>query len=139
MQSFYAEVRKTNGDQYESNSLARIDRYLKENNYHISVIRDRVFSTSRAVLEGNCKNLRDHGKDKWPNKPSSLSESKINIWWECGQLGTDSAMSLRNTIWWLFTLHFGFRGWQEHHSMTVSISRLKMMILVMSSWRFPKE
>ena len=68
MQSFYAEVRKTNGDEYEPNSLASmqagIDRYLKENNYHVSIIRDRVFSTSRAVLEGKCKNLREHEKGK---------------------------------------------------------------------------
>ena len=44
LQSFYAEVRKTNGDEYEPNSLASmqagIDRYLKENNYHVSIIRD---------------------------------------------------------------------------------------------------
>ena len=39
-----------------------IDRYLKENNYHVSIIRDRVFLTSRAVVEGKCKNLREHGK-----------------------------------------------------------------------------
>ena len=61
-QSFYAEVRKTNGDKYEPNSLASmqagIDRYLKENNYHVSIIRDRLFSTSRAVLEGKCKTFK---------------------------------------------------------------------------------
>ena len=54
LQSFYAEVRKTNGNEYEPNPLASmqagIDRYLKENNYHVSIIRDRVFSTSRTVL-----------------------------------------------------------------------------------------
>ena len=47
LQSFYAKVRKTNGDEYEPNSLASmqagIDRYLKENNYHVSFIRGRVF------------------------------------------------------------------------------------------------
>ena len=32
--------------------------------------------------------------------------------WECEQLGTHSPMSLINTIWWLFTLHFGLRGRQ---------------------------
>ena len=80
LQSFYAEVRKTNGGEYEPNSPASvqagIDRYLKENNYHVSIIRDRVFSTSRAVLEGKCKNLREHGKGKRPNKSNSLSESE---------------------------------------------------------------
>ena len=59
LQSFYAEVRKTNGDEYEPNSLASmqagIDRYLKENNYYVSVI--RYFSTSSAVLEGKLKKM----------------------------------------------------------------------------------
>ena len=40
--------------------------------------------------------------------------------WECGQLGTHSPKSLTNTIRWLFTLLFGLRGRQEHHSMTNS-------------------
>ena len=43
LQSFYAEVRKTNGDEHEPNSLASIqagiDIYIKENNYHVSIIR----------------------------------------------------------------------------------------------------
>ena len=68
LQSFYAEVRKTNGDEYEPGSLTSIwtgiDRYLQENNYHDSVMRDRVLSRSWAVLEGKCKNLREHGKGK---------------------------------------------------------------------------
>ena len=100
LQSFYAEVRKTNGNEYEPNPLASmqagIDRYLKENNYHVSIIRDRVFSTSRTVLEGECKKLREHGKGKRPNKSNSLSESEVNISWECGQLGTHSPISLVN-------------------------------------------
>ena len=59
MQCFYAEVRETNGDQYEPNSIlsmqAGIDRYLKENNYYVSVIRD--FSTSSAFLEGKLRKM----------------------------------------------------------------------------------
>ena len=124
LQRFYAEVRKTNGDEYEPNSLASmqagIDGYLKENNYHVSFIRGGVFSTSTVVLEEKCENLREHGKGKRANKSYSLSESEINILWECEQLGTQSPMSLINTIWWLFTLHFGLRGRQEYHSLAVS-------------------
>ena len=129
LQSFYAEVRKTNGNEYEPNSLASmqpgIGRYLKENNYHVSIIRDRVFSASRAAIEGKCKNLRKDGKGKRANKSLSLLESEVNISWECGQLGTHSSMSLINTIWWLFTLHIRLRGQQEHHPMTVSDFQFK--------------
>ena len=129
MQFFYAEVRKTNGDECEPNSLASmqagIDRYLKENNYHVSIIRDRVFSKSRVSLKGKCKNLREHGKGELPNKSNSLSESEVNILWECGQLGTHSPVSLINTIWWLTTSHFGLRGRREHHSMNVGDFQFK--------------
>ena len=101
LRSFYAEVRKTNSDEYETNFLASmqacIDRYLKENNYPVSIIKDRVFSTSRAVLEGKCKSLWEHGKGKRPNKSKSLSESEVNILWECGLLGTHSSMPSINT------------------------------------------
>jgi len=31
---------------------ADIERYLKDNGYPLSIIRDREFTTSRAVLEG---------------------------------------------------------------------------------------
>ena len=49
-----------------------------------------------------------------------MSESEVNILWGCGQLRTHSPMFSINTMWWLFTLHFGLRGRREHHSMTVS-------------------
>ena len=105
---------------------AGIDRYLKENNYHVSIIRGRVFSTSKAVLEGKCKTLREHGKGKRPNKSNSLSASDVKILWECGQLGTHSPVSLINAIWWLLnTLYFGLRGRQEHYSMTISDFQFK--------------
>ena len=90
--------------------LAGIDRYVKENNYHVSIIRYRVFAKSRAVIQGKFKNLREHRKGKRANKSNSLSENNImwevNIMWERGQLGAHSQTSLINTIWWLFTLHW---------------------------------
>ena len=105
---------------------AGIDRYLKENNYHVSIIRDRVFSTSSAVLEGKCKHVRERGKGKRPNKSNSLSKSEVNTLQECGKLGTHSPVSLLVMIWWLFTLHFELRGQQEHHSMTVNDFQFKI-------------
>ena len=44
----------------------------------------------------------------------------MNILWECEKIESHSSMSLINTIWWLFTLHFGLRGRQKDHPMTVS-------------------
>ena len=123
LQTFYAEIKKKNGDDYEPNSLSNmqsaIDRYLKEKQYKFSIIRDREFTTSRAVLEGKARILRENGKGKRPNKASSLTSEEEEILWTCGQLGSYNPRSLINTIWWQFTQHFGLHGRQEHHSMKV--------------------
>ena len=112
LQQFYAEVKKRNGDDYEPGSLANlqagIERYLKEKKYNLSIIKDRQFMTSRAVLEG-----------KRPNRSFSLTKAEEETLWDCGQLGSSTPVSLVNTIWWLFTQHFGIRGRKEHHSMKV--------------------
>ena len=42
--------------------------------YHVSIIRDRIFSTSRAALEGKRKNLREYETGKRHNKSNSLSK-----------------------------------------------------------------
>ena len=39
--------------------------------------------------------------------------------WESEKLGDHSPRVLSQTMWWILTQHFGLRGRQEHHSMTV--------------------
>ena len=130
LQQFYSEVVKQNGDDYEPSSLANlqagIDRYLKEKSYKFSIIRDREFATSRSVLEGKARILREKGKGKKPNKAASLDNKDEDVLWKCGQLGSSTPMSIINTIWWQFTQHFGLRGRQEHHSMQVEDFSFRM-------------
>ena len=63
-------VCKKDGDDYEPDSLrvmvTAIDRYLAE--YKHSIIRDREFKSSKQVLEGKTRLLRQQGKGKRPNK-----------------------------------------------------------------------
>ena len=129
LQSFYSEVKRKDGKDYEPNSLANmqagIERYLKENGYVFSIIRDRKFATSQAVLEGKARFLREQGKGKRPNKASSLTSIEEEKLWECGQLGASTPLSLVNTIWLQLTQHFGLRGRQEHHTMKVEHFTLK--------------
>ena len=121
LQKFFTEVRKRNGDEYEPNSLASLqaglDRYLRLKNYQYSILNHQYFARSRAVLEGKAKYLRQLGKGKRPNKASSLSTDEEETLWNNHQLGCHSPTSLINTLWWLFTQHFGLRGRQEHHDM----------------------
>ena len=98
---------------------ASIDRYLKSKGYEVSIILHRSFESSRSVLEGKARCLREQGLGKRPNKADSFTAEEEAILWNCGQLGCQNPKSLINTLWWLLTQHFGLRGRQEHHSMKI--------------------
>ncbi|KAL9987244.1 hypothetical protein ACROYT_G001519 [Oculina patagonica] len=66
LEEFYATVRKKDGEDYEPESLrvmaTAIDRYLIEKEYKHSIILDKEFKSSKQVLEGKARLLRQQGK-----------------------------------------------------------------------------
>ena len=82
LEQFYATVRKKDGDDYEPDSLCvmdtAIDRYLADKEYKHSIIRDRAFKSSKQVLEGKARLLRQKGIGKRPNKARSLTTTEEN-------------------------------------------------------------
>ena len=118
LQYFFAEVKKQDGDDYEPSSLSAlqsgIDRHLKEQNYPASIITSREFMSSRSVLEGKARMIRESGKGKKPNRADVLTVEEEETLWECGQFGFHSPSSMINTLWWYLTQHFDLRGRQEH-------------------------
>ncbi|CAH3181190.1 unnamed protein product [Porites lobata] len=103
IKQFYATVRKKDGGDYEPDSLrvmvAAIDRYLTEKEYKYSIIRDREFKSSKQVLEGKARLLRQQGKGKRPNKARSLTSTEENELWEKRKLGKESPQILVQTVW----------------------------------------
>ena len=112
LSQFYAEVRKESGEDYEPDSLrviqAALEQLLKSKLYPKSVIKDREFLSSRKVLEGKARKLREEGRGK--------EEETL---WKSGQLGSGNPRALINTMWRLLAQHFGLREQQEHHNMKV--------------------
>lgn len=82
LEDFYATMRKKDGQDYEPDSLrimvTSIDCYLKEQGYKHSIIRDRQFNSSKQVIKGKARPLRQQGKGKWPN---SLVRAPDSIFW----------------------------------------------------------
>ena len=121
LEKFYAEVRKNDGGHYEPSCLrvmmASIDRFLRQKNYSKSIARDVEFRSSRQVLEGVARVLRENGMGKRPNRARSLSNADIQILWDCGQLGSHNSRSLINTIFWNNCVVFGLRSRKVHHQM----------------------
>ena len=72
---------------------AALDRHLKGKGYSLSIIKDGEFLSSRKVLEGKARKLRNEGHEgKLPNKSRSLTREEEEVLWECGQLGNSSCL-----------------------------------------------
>ena len=121
---FYAEIRKKDGTEYEPDCLrvmrSGLDRYLKENKYPKSLLKDDLFKECNTVLEGKARELRDNGKGNRPNRALALTKQEEEILWDCGQLGAGTPRAMLNTLWLYLTQHFGLRGRQEHYPMMIT-------------------
>ena len=119
--SFLQNLEKTNGDDYEPDSLrvmfSATDRHLKSKSYPKSIREDNIFLPCRQVLEGKARKLRSEGKGKRPHQAQSLNTEEEEVLWKCGQFGTTTPESFSNTVLWLLIQHFGLRGRQQHHDM----------------------
>ena len=62
LEIFYSEVKNKNGDNYKPDSLrmmiAALGKKLNEQEYKFSIILDREFNSSKQVLEGKARQLR---------------------------------------------------------------------------------
>jgi len=123
LEKFYAEVKNKNGQDYEPDSLgvmiAALDRHLKEKQYPLSIAKDRKFHSSKQVLKGKAKLLRQTGRGKRPNKARNLTKEEEEVLWKERKFGSTTQKALVKTMWWILTQHFGLRGGQEHHEMKV--------------------
>ena len=77
LELFYVELRKVDGEEYEPDSLkimlAGLEQHLKEKNFPVSIIHGREFTSSKKVLQGKARKLREMGKGKQPNKACSFT------------------------------------------------------------------
>ena len=73
LSQFYAELRKDIGDDYEPDCLkvmqVSLERYLKSKAYAKSIIRYREFLSSRKVLEGKTRKLREQAQESDQTDP----------------------------------------------------------------------
>ena len=92
-----------------------IERYLKEKNYPLSIVRSREFHNSQEILYAKAISLRQQGKGERPNKKSQplTSEEESSLWVK-GQLGDFNGKVLTNVNFKNLTEQLGFRGRQEH-------------------------
>ena len=83
LEKVYAEVKNKNGKDYEPDSLrvmiAAFDRYLKDKQYALSIVKDREFHSSKQVLEGKVKLQRQAGCGKHPQQSKKFNKRRRRI------------------------------------------------------------
>ena len=128
LSSFYIEIRKRDGSQYEPVSLtsvkASIERHLKDHDCEYS-LHDRMFSLSNRTLAAKKVELKKEGKGQKPNASPAVSSAEENLMWERGQLGDATPKVLTFSLWYFFTKCFGMRGRHEHRQLQYGDIELK--------------
>ena len=115
---FFMEITKKDGGAYEPCSLASfhrsLQRFLNDKNSKMNIIKDHEFSKSREVLSSKKKQLCEvHAKGNRPQAARQITEEEEDLLFRSGEFGEDNPEALQRTVWWLLSLHFGFRARDE--------------------------
>jgi len=122
LERFLAEVRKSDGSEYEPDSLrtmlAALDRHLRQAGAKFSIIKDREFDECRKTLNGRAVVLREGGLGKKMKADVLTLEEEEQLWTK-DVLGGNNAVSLNHTVFFMLSQQFGTRGCQEHHQLCI--------------------
>ena len=114
---FFKDVRKQNGSEYEPDSISSfqksIQRHLNELKLPFNILQDEEFRRSREVLAAKRKNLVKQGRGNKPNACRELTTEEEEKLFESGEFGCHNPEALQRTLWWFFSLRFGFRARDE--------------------------
>ena len=114
----WTSVKKMADRVYEPDSLASlqrsIQRYLNNNNSSTNIMKDQEFAKSRVVLSDRKRDLVvNNAKGIRPQAARELTEDEECLLFQTGQYGEDDPKVLQRTVWWVLSLHFGFRARDE--------------------------
>jgi len=117
LSKFFKDVHKQNGGEYEPDSISNfqksIQRHLKDLKLPFNILQDNEFRCSRKVLAGKRKNLVKLGRGNKPNACRELTTKEEETLFESGEFGCHNPEALQCTLWWFFSLQFGFRDRDE--------------------------
>ena len=76
-------------------------------------LKTKSFCNSREVLAAKRKNLVKQGRGNKPNACRKLTSEEKEKLFESGAFGCHNPEALQRTLWWFFSLNFGFRARDE--------------------------
>lgn len=115
---FFMDVSKKDGEVYEPVTLTSfqrsIQRDLNDRNSTTNILKDQQFAKSRKVLSARKRDLVvNNAKGNRPQTARELTEDEEDLLFKAGQFGDYDPEVLQCTVWWVLSLHFGFRARDE--------------------------
>ena len=80
-------------------------------------MKDVQSKQTRKALRSKQRDLKRKGMGNKPNASAALSEEDIQVLFEKDLLGSSTAETLLNTVWFNNIIHFGLLGCKEHREM----------------------
>ena len=78
-------------------------------------MKDQLFSSSRDVLAAKRRRLKSEGKG---NRSSTITDEMVQKLWNTKKIGAKNGKTLQNTMFFIMTSCFGFRGSHESRQLT---------------------
>lgn len=109
------DIRKRDSGVYKPVLLTSFQRsfqrYLNDNSSNINIMKDQEFAKCREVLTA-CKRdlVVNNAKGNRPKAARKLTEAEDDLLFQKHQFGEDNPEVLQCTVWWVLSLHFGFRA-----------------------------
>ena len=117
----FKDVREINGEEYEPSTLTglqrSIQRFLSDSGSKRKILKDDEFAFLQNVLEAKRKNLVVQGKGNRPNATRSLTKEEEDKLSQSGAFGAENPVALQRIMWWMLSLHFGFRARDENRKL----------------------
>ena len=87
---------------------------MSEKGSSVNILKDKDFEKSRKVLAAKRKSLiHEHGKGNKLQAATALKDEEEDALFEIGEFGDSNPVLLQRAVWWLLSLHFGFRARDE--------------------------
>jgi hypothetical protein len=124
-------VRKRNGSVYEPTSLKDFQRsfadiFERQKFYNEYPTRPGVYQIREGLIAKKRELVQQHAKGNLPQACRELTTAEEDKFFELGLFGKHDPEVLQRTVWWILSLHFGFRARDESRKLKwgdVSISK----------------
>ena len=119
--TFFTNVRKENGDDYEPRYLKNmhfsLDRHMRHFNYPFCITKDPEFRGSQSLIKARQRELFQMGKGSLTPHCLPLRDDDIDLFFAVGQMGDSSPDSLLNTMWFMNSCYFRVKSSKDHHTL----------------------